>query len=123
VDSPNTTIAPDGNRLARGRARMREIAREDETKRQQLVAELLAELGRPAGAVDRITAKTLAATVVRADRLRMTGRSDIEERRLIVQLQRALGLRPAPAAVQKPSATPGLDYIRERYGQPTSEGR
>jgi hypothetical protein len=41
------------------------------------------------------TAETLAATVVRADRLRMAGRSDLEERRLIVQLQRALGLKPA----------------------------
>jgi len=80
---------------------MHELRREDEAKRQRLVAELLAELGRPAGAVDRVTAETLAATVVRADRLRMAGRSDIEERRLVVQLQRALGLKPAPAAPQK----------------------
>jgi hypothetical protein len=54
---------------------MHEMRREDEAKRQRLVAGLLAELGRPAGA-----AETLAATVVRADRLRMAGRSDIRRR-------------------------------------------
>lgn len=101
--SPNTTITADDGRRARGRARMREIAAEDAAKRQRLVTELLAELGRPAGAVDRVTAETLAATVVRADRLRMAGRCDLEERRLVVQLQRALGLRPAPAGPPKQS--------------------
>jgi hypothetical protein len=64
--SPDETTTA-GGRLARGRARRREIAVEDAAKRQRLVAELLAELGRPAGAVDRDTAETLAATVVRAD--------------------------------------------------------
>jgi hypothetical protein len=88
---------------------MRELRREDEAKRQRLVAELLAELGRPAGAVDRVTAETLAATVVRADRLRMAGRSDIEERRLIVQLQQALGLRPAPVGPAKVDPLKAID--------------
>jgi hypothetical protein len=94
---------------------MHEVRREDEAKRQRLVAELLAELGRPAGAVDRVAAVTLAATVVRADRLRMAGRSDLEERRLIVQLQRALGLKPAPAAPHKPDSRQALlDHIASK---------
>jgi hypothetical protein len=89
---------------------MHEMRREDEAKRQRLVAGLLAELGRPAGA-----AETLAATVVRADRLRMAGRSDLEERRLIVQLQRALGLKPAPAAPHKPDSRQALlDHIASK---------
>ena len=63
------SISPDeattaGGRLARGRARMREIAVEDAAKRQRLVAELLAELGWPAGAVDRVTAYWLQPSSV-----------------------------------------------------------
>src|SRR5258705_3831789 len=86
---------------ARGLARMKEIASEDAVTRHRLVAELLEGLGRAPTAVDRVTVETLAATVVRADRLRSAGRSDLEERRLVVQLQRAIGLRPAPAEPAK----------------------
>jgi hypothetical protein len=101
ADTAQNTRSRGGVIGLQGRRRQLQIAREDEAKRQRLVAELLAELGRPAGAVDRVSAETLAATVVRADRLRMAGRSDIEERRLVVQLQRALGLKPQPAGPQK----------------------
>jgi hypothetical protein len=73
VSTPSSTASID--RPSRGWRRMHEMRREDEAKRQRLVAGLLAELGRPAGA-----AETLAATVVRADRLRMAGRSDIRRR-------------------------------------------
>jgi hypothetical protein len=83
----------------RGWARMHEIRAEDEAKRQQLVAELVAGLGRHASALDRITIETLATTCIRADRLRSSGRADFAERKLILQLQRGLGLKPAaPAA-------------------------
>jgi hypothetical protein len=101
---------------------MHEMRREDQAKRQRLVAELLAELGRPAGAVDRVTAETLAATVVRADRLRMAGRSDLEERRLIVQLQRALGLRPPPAGPQKVDPLKAIEQHAARLAS-APEGR
>jgi len=111
VTTPSPSPTPDKTqhpRLLRGKARMREIAAEDAAKRQRLVA----ELGRPAGAVDRVSAETLAATVVRADRLRMNGRDDLEERRLVVQLQRALGLKPAPVERQKSNAaTAGLRLL------------
>ncbi|WP_050420312.1 hypothetical protein [Bradyrhizobium tropiciagri] len=94
---------------AHGLVRMREIAAEDKAKREALAAELLADLGRTPTALDRVSISTLAATVVRADRLRSTGRSDIEERRLIVQLQRGLGLRPAPAGPQKPDPLKAIE--------------
>jgi hypothetical protein len=86
----------------RGIARMKQIAVEDAAKRQHLVTELLEGLGRTPTAMDRVTIETLAAAHVRADRLRMAGRSDLEERRLIIQLQRAAGFKPAPPAVPKP---------------------
>jgi hypothetical protein len=82
---------------------MKEIAREDEAKRQRLVVELLAGLGRTPTAMDRLNIETMAAAHVRADRLRTIGRSDIEERRLIVQLQRAVGWRSAPTGPPKPA--------------------
>src|SRR5215831_5977678 len=87
-----------------GRARMKEIAREDAEKRQRLVADLLAGLGRAPTALDKLTIENLAAAHVRADRLRSVGRSDLEERRLIIQQQRALGMKPAPAEpVKRPT--------------------
>jgi len=99
VDSntPDATTAPE-DQLARGRKRMREIAAEDEAKRQRLVTELLECLGRVPTALDRENIKTLAASLVRAERLRSVGRSDLEERRLIVQQQRALGMKSVSAA-------------------------
>src|SRR5215510_7345796 len=80
----------------RGIRRMREIAVEDAARRNRLVAELVADLGRTPTALDKISIENLAAAHVRADRLRSIGRSDIEERRIILQAQRALGMRPAP---------------------------
>jgi hypothetical protein len=53
--------------------------------------------------MDRLNIETMAAAHVRADRLRTIGRSDIEERRLIVQLQRAVGWRSAPVETAKPA--------------------
>jgi hypothetical protein len=95
----------------RGIRRMKEIAREDAAKRQLLVAELIGELGRPATALDRVALETLAATVIRADRLRMAGRSDLEERRLVVQLQRALGLKPQPVEAKPDPLRAIQDHI------------
>lgn len=96
-NTPDATTAPE-DQLARGRKRMREIAAEDEAKRQRLVTELLECLGRVPTALDRENIKTLAASLVRAERLRSVGRSDLEERRLIVQQQRALGMKSVSAA-------------------------
>ena len=99
-----------------GRARRRELAEQAEAERRQIEGELLRDLGRPPTGRDRAAIENLSASMVRARRLRADGRNDSEERRLIAQLMRQMGLKPEPAASQKPSATPGLDYLRETYG-------
>jgi hypothetical protein len=76
----------DQPRLSRGWRRMQEIAHESETERRAIEAELLVDLGRPATAVDRIAIETLSAAMVRARRLRATGKNDTEQMRLIAQL-------------------------------------
>jgi len=88
-----------------GRARMRQLAAEAAAERAPLEAELRESLGRIPNAVDKLAIETIAATAVRARRLRADGRNDAEERRLLTQLLRATGLRPAPAA---PAAPPTL---------------
>ncbi len=88
--------------LKRGAARMRELATEDRAKREALEEELSAGLGRTPAAIDKLTINAIAATQVRALRLRQAGRSDLEERRLLTQLLRTSGLRPAPASAPAP---------------------
>jgi hypothetical protein len=88
-----------------GRARSRELAAEAAAERAPLEAELRESLGRIPNAVDKLAIETIAATAVRARRLRADGRNDAEERRLLTQLWGAPGLRPAPAA---PAAPPTL---------------
>jgi hypothetical protein len=48
-------------------------------------------------AVDLIAIETLSAAMVRARRLRATGKNDVEQTRLIVQLLTATGIKSAPA--------------------------
>jgi hypothetical protein len=88
-----------------GRARSRQLAQEAATERAPLEAELRAGLGREATPIDKLAIETIAATAVRARRLRADGRNDAEERRLLTQLLRATGLRPAPAT---PASAPSL---------------
>jgi hypothetical protein len=88
----------DQPRLSRGWRRMQEIAHESEAERRVIEAGLLADLGRPPTAVDRIAIETLSAAMVRARRLRATGKNDAEQTRLIAQLFRATGIKSAPAA-------------------------
>jgi len=94
--------------LKRGSARMREIAAEDGAKREALEAELLASLGRTPAPIDKLTINAIAATHIRAERLRQAGRSDLEERRLLTQLLRTSGLRPAPPTQPEQSGPYGL---------------
>jgi hypothetical protein len=92
---------------ATGRRRALELARESETERQSLAAELLAALNRDATAVDCVAVEALSAATIRARRLRAAGRNDREELRLVVQLLRATGLKPPPPAA-KPDEGWGL---------------
>lgn len=89
-------------RRKRGWARMRELDAQDAAERQALEAELLACLGRDPGAIDRIAVETLVASVIRARRLRLAGKNDTEERRIILQSIRATGIKPAPAELPEP---------------------
>ena len=86
-------------RARRGWVRMREIAREDQVAIENLTASLLGGLGRPPTAVETIQAEALAVTMVRARRLRASGRSDAGERARLEQLLDAssFGVNPAPA--------------------------
>ena len=92
-----STPKNDQPRLSRGWRRMQEIAHESEAERRVIEEELLIDLGRPANAVDRIAIETLSAAMVRARRLRATGRNDVEQTRLIAQLLKATGIKSAPA--------------------------
>ncbi len=110
------TIPP----LKTGRARMKELAVEAAAERAPLEAELRAGLGREATPIDKLAIETIAATAVRARRLRADGRNDAEERQLLTQLLRATGLRPAPAA---PAAAPSLQaqLAARGYTPPSSD--
>jgi predicted kinase len=85
VDStpPNTTHTDDDGRLARGRARIRELAVENETERQAEQAALLADLGREPSRTELLLIETTAAQVVEARKLRRLGRSSEMQDRLI----------------------------------------
>lgn len=82
-------------RAKAGRARQMEIARETTVQIDAIVGELLDALQRPALPAERILAETIAATTVRARRLRENGRDDAAERR---ELSRQL--RSSPFAVK-----------------------
>jgi hypothetical protein len=107
MSSDNSDQGPDNPKgpPLNGRARSRQLAAEAAAERAPLEAELRESLGRIPNAVDKLAIETIAATAVRARRLRADGRNDAEERRLLTQLLRATGLRPAPAA---PAAPPTL---------------
>jgi hypothetical protein len=96
----------DQPRLSRGWHRMQEIARESEAERRVIEAGLLVDLGRAATAVDRIAIETLSAAMVRARRLRATGKNDTEQMRLIAQLLGyQIGSSAAGACSSKACAT------------------
>jgi len=86
----------------RGKRRMKELSGTYDSARAQLEADILSDLGREPSAIDRIAAETLAASVIRARRLRATGKSDADERKTVVQVIRATGLRPAPVQAAEP---------------------
>jgi hypothetical protein len=86
----------------RGWARVKQLTTENQVETSKLTAELLASLGRSPTPVDIIAAETLAASAIRARRLRSVGKNDGEERARIIQLIRATGMRPAPAAAPAP---------------------
>lgn len=81
----------DSREAVAGQQRMKSIARDTKVEIDSLTAELLAALGRPPEAFDRIWAAAVAAAHVRCARLRKLGRSDAVEMSILVRL---LEVRP-----------------------------
>ena len=88
--------------LSRGWKRAREIKSAADRELDQLKADLIACLGREPSAVDIVAIEALASATVSARKQRARGKSDREDLRLVTQLLRATGLRPAPAAAPAP---------------------
>ena len=78
-----------------GAARMVTLAAQSEAELKALEAEVLASLNRAPSIIDKVAAEIFAATVIRARRLRASGKSDADERKTVIQIIRATGLRPA----------------------------
>jgi hypothetical protein len=100
--------------LLRGWRRMRQLRQQDEAARQAIVADIIDGLGRPTTTVDKIAAEAIAAATVRARRLRLNGHDDSSQTRLLAQLLRTSGFRPAPAAAMKPDPTAQLDAVFDK---------
>jgi hypothetical protein len=78
------------------------MAAEDEAERQAEAAKLVAGLGHPPTAVEQLVIEQLSARVVAGRRLRRQGRDDSEQSRLVAQLLRSIGLKPAVAPPPDP---------------------
>ena len=91
---------------SRGSKRMAELAGMAEVERSKLEAAILSEVGREPSALDRVAAEALSSAMIGSRRKRAKGQSDNESLKLIAQLARAFGLKPAPAG---PPAPPNLD--------------
>jgi hypothetical protein len=73
---------------------MLELAAQAEQERKAPAADILAGLGRPANAIDRVAAENLAALNIRANKLEAAGKDATEVRRQINQALRTTGFRP-----------------------------
>jgi hypothetical protein len=93
---------PDDKPLARGWRRAQELKAAAERELEELKAALVDCLGREATAVDVVAIEALASATVSARKQRARGKNDREDLRLVAQLLRATGLRPAPAAAPAP---------------------
>ncbi|WP_439400161.1 hypothetical protein ACRQ5Q_41950 (plasmid) [Bradyrhizobium sp. PMVTL-01] len=84
-------------------SRWKELLAMRAAQREQIVAGLLAGLGREPGEADRVAANTIAAMQGEAERLETLGKSALEQRRIVAQLLRQSGFKPAPTTPAKQS--------------------
>ena len=90
---------------ASGSRRMKEIAIENEADIKKvagdLIADLIADLKRPATTGEVVEAELIAVTLVKSRRLRLQSRDDSKERRILRDLMKttAFGSVPAPPRV------------------------
>jgi hypothetical protein len=118
---PPSDLDPSGTGsppLKRGWARARELSIAAEAERKAIEEGLFASLGRTPTAVDVIAIETLSSAFLGARRKRAAGRNDLESLKLITQLLRATGLRPAPPKIEKEFVNPfaGLFADEEEDG-------
>jgi hypothetical protein len=71
-------------------------------------------------AIERTVIEQISARVVKARRLRRQGRDDSEQARLIAQLVRSIGMKPAPAAQTDPGQAL-REYLQAKYGAPVAQ--
>jgi hypothetical protein len=102
----------------RGQQGLRQRTAEDARDRAELLGRLLADHeakhSRPATASEAVALELIATGLVRVRRLESQGRSSFEERKQLVQLWRATGLKsdkPEP----KPPGHELQEYLREKY--------
>src|SRR5258705_11888578 len=110
VDTPNTPEPDDDGRLARGRARMRELVVENEAESKAVAADLIRDLARTPSAAASLLIEGISSQVVEGRKLRRRGQSSEMQDRLVSRDLRRLGIKPGPA---KP-ATP--EYLKRYSG-------
>jgi hypothetical protein len=106
-----------------GRQRQREQRGRNILECEQIVAQLLSGLGRPAVGAETVAAEVIAATTVKARRIREQGRDDSGERNLLRQL---LQFSPFGMAPPTPPATfdvgrPGAFRVVTKGGDPAPD--
>lgn len=88
---------------------MKQLTASYEQDRAALQAALLSDLGREATTIDRIAAEALSSALIGSRRKRAAGRYDTEQLKLVTQLLRATGMKPAPGT--GPTAPSITDYL------------
>lgn len=84
------------------------------------IAVILSEVGREPSALDRVAAEALSSALIGSRRKRAKGQSDNESLKLVAQLARAFGLKPAPAG---PPAAPDLDDFLDQVAADAAAAR
>jgi hypothetical protein len=110
-------------RSARAIARRREIVAENTAEVDRIAAALISDLGREPLASEAIAAREIAATTVRASRLRQRLRDDTRERRILASLLKAspFGMSPMPSVARASfpgPRQPGRRFYVAEKGEP-----
>lgn len=121
-ERPGELLVNADTKPPRGKRRMKQLAKINETVRLQLESEILTEIGGGMPTVlHRVAAEAMAAAIITGRKLRAKGQSDADAVRQIAQIARAFNLRPAPnapAAPRRSQISCGCAATRRRFQQP-----
>jgi len=109
-------------RSAKGVERRRELREQNANEVEQITAQLLAGLGRPPIGGETVAAEVIAATVVKAKRLREAGRDDSVERHLLHRLLVFTPFGVQPTLPRIDPAAPGAYFVATKGGDPVTDG-